>query len=124
MGIRTGAQVLEGMRDDRAVYIDGERVADVTRDPRLAGGARTLASLYDRQHAPELQDALTYRSPTSGERVGLAFIEPKTADDLRRRRVSVKHWNDWTLGMFGRAPDFLNVMISTYGSCSEAFGPK
>ncbi len=124
MGIRTGEEVLAGMRDGRAIYIDGERVADVTRDPRFAGGARTLASLYDLQHRPELQDELTYRSPTTGDRVGLSYIEPKTREDLRRRRVMVKHWNDWTLGMFGRAPDFLNVVISTYGSCAEAFGPK
>ena len=56
MGIRNGAEVLAGMRDGRAVFIDGERVADVTRDPRFAGGARTLASLYDLQHKPDLQD--------------------------------------------------------------------
>ena len=123
MGIRNGAEVLAGMRDGRAVFIDGERVADVTRDPRFTGGARTVASLYDLQHRPELRDELTYLSPSSGERVGLSFIEPKTQDDLRRRRVMVKHWHDSTLGMFGRAPDFLNVVISSYASCSEAFGP-
>ena len=50
MGIRTGAQVLEGFRDGRELYMDGERVADVTKDPRLAGGARTMAQLYDMQH--------------------------------------------------------------------------
>jgi 4-hydroxyphenylacetate 3-monooxygenase len=122
MGIRTGREVLEGMRDGRTVHIDGERVTDVTRDPRFAGGARTLASLYDLQHRPELQDELTYRSPTTGDRVGLSYIEPKTPEDLKRRRVMVKHWHDYTLGMFGRAPDFLNVVISTYASCSEALG--
>ncbi len=123
MGIRTGAEVLAGLRDGRAVHVDGERVADVTRDPRFAGGARTLASLYDLQHRPELVDALTYRSPTTGDRVGLSFIEPKTQEDLRRRRVMIKHWHDHTLGMFGRASDFLNVMISTFASCADAFGP-
>jgi 4-hydroxyphenylacetate 3-monooxygenase len=124
MGIRNGAEVLEGLRDGRAIFIDGERVADVTRDPRFAGGARTLAALYDLQHQSEIQDELTYRSPTTGERVGLSFIEPTSQDDLRRRRVMIKHWADYTLGMFGRAPDFLNVVLSTYGSCAEAFGPE
>jgi 4-hydroxyphenylacetate 3-monooxygenase len=124
MGIRNGVEVLAGLRDGRAVFIDGERVTDVTRDPRLAGGARTLAALYDMQHRPELQDALTYLSPTSGDRIGLSFIEPKTPDDLRRRREMVKLWHDSTLGMFGRAPDFLNVVISTYGSCAAGFGSE
>lgn len=122
MGIRTGGQVLAGLRDGREIYIDGERVADVTRDPRLAGGARTLAELYDLQHEPELKGKLTYTSPSSGERVGLSFIEPRSRDDLLRRRVMVKHWHDHTLGMFGRAPDFLNVMISTFASGADAFG--
>ncbi|HUZ75454.1 MAG TPA: 4-hydroxyphenylacetate 3-hydroxylase N-terminal domain-containing protein [Stellaceae bacterium] len=122
MGIRTGAEVLEGLRDGRAVYIDGERIADVTRDPRFAGGARTLASLYDLQHRPALEAAMTYRSPTSGDRVGLSFIEPKSPDELRRRRAMVKRWHDETLGMFGRASDFLNVVLSSFASGAAAFG--
>ncbi|HXQ50759.1 MAG TPA: 4-hydroxyphenylacetate 3-monooxygenase, oxygenase component [Stellaceae bacterium] len=122
MGARTGEQVLAGMRDGREVYIDGERVADVTRDPRLAGGARTLADLYDMQLRPDLVETMTYRSPTTGDRVGLSFIEPRSRDELRSRRVMVKHWHDRTLGMFGRAPDFLNVVYSTFASGAEAFG--
>jgi 4-hydroxyphenylacetate 3-monooxygenase len=122
MGIRTGAAVLEGLRDGREVYIDGERIADVTRDKRLAGGARTLAALYDLQHEPALIDTMTYRSPTSGDRVGLSFIEPRAREDLRRRRAMIKRWHDETLGMFGRAPDFLNVVLSSFAAGSDAFG--
>jgi 4-hydroxyphenylacetate 3-monooxygenase len=123
MGVRTGEEVLAGLRDGRAIFIDGEKVADVTRDPRLAGGARTVAALYDLQHRSELAEALTYRSPSTGDRVGLSFIEPVSREDLRRRGVMMKHWHDFTLGMFGRASDFLNVLISTFGSSAEAFGP-
>jgi 4-hydroxyphenylacetate 3-monooxygenase len=123
MGIRTGAQVLAGLRDGREIYIDGERVADVTRDPRLAGGARTVAELYDLQHRPDLADALTYRSPTTGDRVGLSFLEAASKEDLTRRRTMIKHWHDHTLGMFGRASDFLNVLLTTFGASADAFGP-
>ena len=35
MGIRTGAEFLAGLRDGRTLYMDGERIDDVTRDPRL-----------------------------------------------------------------------------------------
>jgi 4-hydroxyphenylacetate 3-monooxygenase len=123
MGVRTGEQVLAGLRDGREIYIDGDRVADVTRDPRLAGAARTVAELYDLQTRPDLADTLTYRSPTTGDRVGLSFLEAKSKDDLTRRRVMIKHWHDHTLGMFGRAPDFLNVLLTVFGSSAEAFGP-
>jgi 4-hydroxyphenylacetate 3-monooxygenase len=122
MGIRTGAQVLDGLRDGRELYSDGERVADVTRDPRFAGGARTLAELYDLQNRAELADEMTYRSPTTGDRVGLSFIEARTQDELRRRRAMIKRWHDHTLGMFGRAADFLNVVLSSFASGADAFG--
>ena len=29
--------------------------------------------------------------------------------------------NDYTCGMFGRSPDFMNVMLSSYGAAHEAF---
>ena len=56
MGIRTGAEYLEGLRDDRQVWIRGERVTDVTRHAGLARGAGTMAALLDRQHDPQLRD--------------------------------------------------------------------
>ena len=33
MAIRTGKELMESLRDDRALFIDGERVTDVTTDP-------------------------------------------------------------------------------------------
>ena len=91
MGIRTGAELIAGLDDGREPYIDGERVGDLAGDPRFAGGLGTLAELYDMQHAGGLVDEMTYVSPSSGERVGLSFIQPRTREDLARRRVMVKH---------------------------------
>ena len=40
MPARTGRQYLEGLRaQDREVWLDGERVRDVTTHPGLRGGA-------------------------------------------------------------------------------------
>ena len=124
MGIRTGKELLESLRDDRAVFIDGERVKDVTADPRLAGAARSLAELYDMQHEAALVDRMTFSSPTSGERVGLSFIEPRAVDDLIRRRDMVKIWMDATCGMFGRSPDFMNIFVTAFASAAAEFGHK
>ena len=121
MGIRTGAQVLEGFRDGRELYMDGERVADVTKDPRLAGGARTMAQLYDMQH--EKTAEMTFASPKDGAPVGLSFLQPKTKEELAKRRVMFRHWHDHTVGMFGRAPDFCNVMLTAFASGAKHFGP-
>ena len=43
MGVRTGAEFLAGLRDEREVWLDGERVADVTAHPLLGRCARSVA---------------------------------------------------------------------------------
>ena len=122
MGVRNGKQVLAGLSDGRRLWMDGDRIKDVTTDARLAGGAQSLAELYDLQCDPALTDEMTYVSPSTGDRVGLSFIQPETRDDLRRRRVMMKHWNDHGLGMFPRSPDFLNVGLAGYAAGADRFG--
>src|SRR5579859_429425 len=111
MGARNGAAYLEGLRDGREVWLDGERVKDVTTDPRLGRGVRSIAALYDLQLDPCRIDAMTYPSPTTGERVGLSHIQPRSIDDLVKRRNMIKTWSEWSAVMLGRSPDFLNTMV-------------
>ena len=89
MAARSGADYLSGLVDSREIWVDGERVADVTTDPRFQGAARAIAELYDLQVAPDLIDKMTYESPTTGDRVGLSFIEPRCREDLET--VSYTH---------------------------------
>jgi len=58
MPIRSGKEFLDALKDGRQIFIDGEQVADVTRDRRLAGAARSLAELYDMQHDPALKEKM------------------------------------------------------------------
>lgn len=102
MAIRGGEQVMQSLRDGRQLFIDGDRVGDVTTDPRFAAAAQSLAQLYEMQHDLALIDRMTFLSPTSGERFGLSFIELHSVDDLIHRRDMVKIWADATCGMFGR----------------------
>jgi aromatic ring hydroxylase len=124
MPIRTGRAFLESLHDDREVWIDGERVRDVTADRRFRGGAHMMAALYEMQHDPELTRVMTYESPSSGQPVGLSFIQPASVDDLVRRREMVKVWADATCGMFGRSPDYMNIMTAGFASAHRAFGTK
>src|SRR5260370_31328663 len=122
MPIRTGKEFLAGLNDDRQIFMDGDRIADVTRDKRLAGAAQSLAELFDLQHDPALVDQMTFASPSSGDKVGLSFIEPHSVDDLIRRRGMVKTWMDATCGMFGRSPHFLNVMLTGLAAAAPEVG--
>ena len=124
MGIRTGAAYLAALRDGRQIWLDGELIRDVTTDRRLAPAARSMADLFDMQHDPSLRERMTYPSPSSGDPVGLSFIQPRSVDDLVRRRVMVKTWMDATCGMFGRSPDFMNVMLTGFASAHQSFGER
>ena len=122
MAARTGRVYLEALRDqDREVWLGGERVKDVTTHPGLARGAQAIAALYDMQHDPALREAMTYVSPTSGERVGLSFIIPRTRDELERRRDMMLHWARATCGMMGRSPDFMNVTFAAWAGAAGYF---
>src|SRR5438132_10293090 len=121
MGARSGARYLEGLRDDREVWLDGERVKDVTRDPRLCRGVRSVAALYDLQLEPSRLDEMTYISPTSGDRVGLSHIQPRSIDDLVRRRNMIRTWAEWSAGMLGRSPDYLNAMVMGCAANADYF---
>ena len=90
MGIRTGAEYLEGLRDGRDVWIRGERVNDVTTHPGLSRGATTLASFLDKQFDPDLQELLTYEE--DGERFAMSFLMPKSTADIQRRGAAFYEW--------------------------------
>ncbi|MFQ6026525.1 MAG: 4-hydroxyphenylacetate 3-hydroxylase N-terminal domain-containing protein, partial [Dehalococcoidia bacterium] len=120
MPARTGAGYLSRLRAASAeVYLEGQRVKDVTAHPALSNGAQSVARLYDMQHDAKVGKEMTYTSPSSGQPVGLSFITPRTAEDLDRRRTMMTHWARLTCGMMGRTPDFLNVSVMSMAAASD-----
>ena len=122
MPARTGQDYLKGLQEqEREIWLGGERIKDVTTHPGLRHGARAIASLYDMQTDPQLRDEMTYISPTTGDRVGLSFIIPRTLDELERRRTMMLHWARTTCGMMGRSPDFMNVSYAAWAAAADFF---
>ena len=122
MPARTGKQYLAGLREqEREVWLGGERVADPTTHSGLSNGARAIAALYDMQHDAKLRDEMTYVSPSTGDRVGLSFLIPRTREDLERRRVMMLNWARATCGMMGRSPDFMNVTYAAWAGAHKFF---
>jgi 4-hydroxyphenylacetate 3-monooxygenase len=122
MPARTGAEYLRGLQEqEREIWLRGERVKDVTTHPGLANGARAIAALYDQQHEPSLRDEMTYLSPTSGDRLGLSFIVPRTREELARRGAMMLRWARTTCGMMGRSPDFMNVTFAAWAAAAKYF---
>jgi len=117
-GVRTGAEYLEGLRDDREIWIHGERVKDVTTEPGICRATHTLARFLDRQHQDEYRDTVTYTDP-AGKRCATSFLMPKSAADVRQRGVAFYEWAKWSQGMFGRTPDYKNASVMAFAGATD-----
>ncbi|MEP1207003.1 MAG: 4-hydroxyphenylacetate 3-monooxygenase, oxygenase component [Rhizobiaceae bacterium] len=117
-GIRTGEQYLAGLRDDREVWTQGKRVADVTAEPGMNRGAQTLASFLDRQHSDEFRDTVTYEDD-DGDRCAMAYKVPKSQEDIAARGRAYYQWAKWSNGMFGRTPDYKNASVMAFASATK-----
>jgi 4-hydroxyphenylacetate 3-monooxygenase len=126
MGARRGIQYLQDLdNNSRELWLGGQKITrDLSKHPQFRAVTRSIAHLYDMQHDPGLVDKMTYISPTSGERVGLSFLQPKSMEDLIKRRVMMMHWADYSGGMLGRTPDYLNSDLMAMASASEFFNKK
>ncbi|MBS0614849.1 MAG: 4-hydroxyphenylacetate 3-monooxygenase, oxygenase component [Proteobacteria bacterium] len=114
-GARRGEQVLQRLRErPPAIWYRGEQVKDITTHPALAGGVRTLAALYDLQW--QKSDLTLYDSPTTGNKVARSFMMPRTHEELASITRSMKVWEDYTRGMMGRVPDYINRAITGYAA--------
>src|SRR5919202_6991992 len=103
-GARTGEQFLAGLRgEDREIWLEGEKITDPSSHPKLEGAARSLAGLFDLQHAEP--ETFLMDSPDAGRPVNVTHIQPKSREDLERRRIASKRIADETVGMMGRTPD-------------------
>ena len=51
--MKDGAQHLASLRDGRAVFLEGQQVADVTTHPAFRNACAAAAAMYDYQAQPE-----------------------------------------------------------------------
>ena len=81
---RTGQEYIEGLRDGRAVFIDGGRVEDVTTHPAFRNTVRMLARLYDALNDPARNAKLTTETDTGNGNVTHPFYKgPKSIRTTR-----------------------------------------
>src|SRR5258707_1491485 len=107
--VKTGEDHLRSLRDGRAVYIDGERVGDVTTHPAFRNAVRSAAALYDHQARPENLERLTFAlEGAAGDghaRVNRCWMMPRNYQQLVERRRAMTEWAELSCGFLGRAPD-------------------
>jgi 4-hydroxyphenylacetate 3-monooxygenase len=119
MGARSGNNYLSALRRLKAeVWLGGQRVEDPTAHPALVHCARSIASLYDMQM--EHPEAMTFRLE-DGDRAGISFIQPRNADEVRKRSSMFRRWAEYSGGMLGRTPDYLNASIAAMAAAWRFF---
>ena len=124
MAVRSGEKFLQGLRDGREIWLEGERIADVTAHPKLTRMAHTLAGIYDLQVSPQYHDQMTFKSPSSGDSVALSYLIPESYDDLLRRRKALEITAESSYGMLGRTPDYVNIQITAMRQAAHIYGQK
>ncbi|TKC88301.1 4-hydroxyphenylacetate 3-monooxygenase, oxygenase component [Trinickia terrae] len=123
MGARRGHDVLERLRSRPAqVWHRGVRVQDVTTEPGLANGVRSLAGLYDYQwqHA----DLMLETDPRTDLKVARSFSIPASQAEFERVGAALLCSSEYSMGMMGREPSYLNRAMSAYAGAAEFFGSR
>jgi 4-hydroxyphenylacetate 3-monooxygenase len=119
MGCITGKEYLERIGKLKTnVWLNGTKVK-VSECPSFKGILNSQAKLYDIQNETDKKDFMTYTSPSTGDKVGTSFMQPKTKDDLLKRRKTIQEWALSSGGLMGRSPDYMNTIMMTFGSSAE-----
>ena len=105
--LKTGKEHLECLRDGREVFLNGEKVDDVTTHPAYKNAVAAAANLYDFQADPENIEWMTFESPTSGERVNRCWQLTTSYEELVARRRAIEGWSRLSGGWLGRSPDHI-----------------
>ncbi|EFE72447.1 4-hydroxyphenylacetate 3-hydroxylase [Streptomyces viridosporus ATCC 14672] len=120
----TGDEYVESLRDDREVYIYGDRVKDVTAHPAFHNPIRMTARLYDALHDPQRQAVLTAPTDTGSDGYTHPFFTtPRTVDDLVADQRAIAEWSRLSYGWMGRSPDYKASFLGTLGANSDFYGP-
>lgn len=118
MGAINGKEFMDRLnRLNADIWYNGKAIEEkVSEHPAFRGVLHTKAALYDLQHDPELKEKMTYSSPETGELIGLSYLQPKTKEDLKKRRTMMEIWARHTHGMMGRSPDYMNSVMMSFAS--------
>src|SRR5215472_13304216 len=120
MPARTGEQFLKGLRGSREVWVDGERIKDVVDHPKLRGAARALADVFELHH--KQAEVCLMPDPETGEPIPVSHMIPRSREDLKRRGKALRTVAEYSVGLMGRTPDYMNVTYAGFAGRPDEWG--
>lgn len=103
--IRTGKQYRESLQDDRQIWINGEKVKDVTTHPSFKPIVDVRARIYDMAHEEAFQATMTCIDEKTGERNAIGNKLPYSQQDWYDKRTAVNTVMDEIGGVVIRVGD-------------------
>jgi 4-hydroxyphenylacetate 3-monooxygenase len=118
--MRSGDAYVAGLRDGRAVYLDGERVDDVTKHPAFVEPIRRIAETYDRAKPPRV--TRPSRSPIRRRGAPQQHVaRPALGRGSRARRRLHRFWAEPSFGLLGRTPDHVACVLTAFSAWRHLF---
>ena len=111
MGVRSGEQYINGLKDQRDVWLGGRQLQDVTAVPEFQGSLRGMAGYFDWQHRHA--DVCILRDDPQSP-IGVSHLVPRSRADLERRHIGLETLARYSAGMLGRTPDYVNVTFAGF----------
>jgi 4-hydroxyphenylacetate 3-monooxygenase len=101
--IRNGDEYRDSIRDGREIWMDGEKVKDVTTHPMFKPIVDIRARIYDMQHDPQTREGMTYEE--DGDRFAIGLKLPRTHQDWHDKRAAIDKVMDDVGGVVTRVGD-------------------
>src|SRR5438270_9131242 len=112
--MRSGRDYIQALRDDRAVYLGGKRVGDVTEHAAFAAAVQAVAGLYDLALDPAAEMSYSPHDSTNSDSANQVFLIPRSREDLQARRLASTRWAQATHGFFGHGPDHVAGFLAGF----------
>lgn len=100
-----GREYIESLQDGRVVYLNGEKISDVTTHPAYKNSIRSISRMYDALHDEEMGKILTMKTE-AGIQTHRYFHASKTKEELLAARDAIAQWSRLSYGFMGRTPDY------------------
>ena len=119
--MRSGQAYMQALKDGRSIYLDGERIADVTVHPAFAPAVRLIADTYEHARDAANLEVTSYIEPDTGQRRHTMWLVPRSAQDLTARRQMHEFWAKPSYGHMGRTPDHVASTMAAFVASPEVF---
>ncbi|MCG6197590.1 4-hydroxyphenylacetate 3-hydroxylase, partial [Anoxybacillus sp. LAT_38] len=76
----------------------------------------------DLQDDPHVGPSLTFRSPDTGQPVNLAYLVPRSREELLQKQTAYDIWSERTFGMMSRLSDYSRSLLTGWYASRHVLG--